>query len=906
MKNACAVLVCFVAAWQVVAQPVPEVGKSASAAVAEVAPPGPMWQPFGPSAIDKRLGHKTPGFGVFRCVDSHPRYPDVVIMGGDTTGLWKSPDAGKTWKLVSHALPFDQVYAVRFAPGDPRVVWAFTNKGVVISRDSGDTWAFTALAKPESSGDRMHGLIVVSPADPLTALAYTDKKVHRSTDGGKTWTVVIDNVLVRDLEFHPRAGQFAYVAGGEGGKGNQLSVMVSVDGGLTFKPSGTPMQFREIHRASLAVSPAKPDAVWMMVFGDRLVKTGDGEKTAMFGGFFRSDNRGMTFAAVPQASGFKPEPDGMLAWPSGWPVEAEKKSFDPKNDTSFMIMSLAQIGWDHALAVSDKDAGLIVAGGTGCAFSRDGGLTWTKENEGEGIHADIQDAVIRGSRLWVVHDGGLNRVELGGGKILSSQIDGYRGQQLWGFGMSFKSGVAALGVNHSTIKVIDPRTYEGFYSAGGADAQTAFVNLFDDKWVYGTPWWNEVIRRPLTLEEKTPWRRSAVDFGYVPYRTPEPHPNLAYSFFALHKETDPNDPHRTVAQQVARSDDNFQSIRTLWRREGGYARRLRVCLGHPDTMMVISGPDNKVEITGDGGKSWRDITPPEPKAKFADMAIDADDPARIWLCRSDKTGVKKLLRSRDGGRTWEDYSQGLDASEARVMVFQRGSKGGVYLGCRPGVWFRDDTMPAWVRHDSGLPFTNVSFLQIDYAAGKIRAGTNQGAWEAPLARDFEPRALIAASHNHLTPSTGTVVFYCHSALPAAGAKWEWSFPGGTPTQSTEENPRVTYDMSDPTSHDVILKVTDARGRSSECRLEKFISSGEADEEIGKLKDVLLGVASPDERFGADQSKFVCRKLPDQSEADFNRAEAERIWAKQLSRREMFSDAGDDDSLRFTRPEAESR
>jgi hypothetical protein len=176
--------------------------------------------------------------------------------------------------------------------------------------------------------------------------------------------VVIDKVLVRDLEFHPKDERAAYVLGGEGGKGHLLSLLISEDAGKTFRAAGKPMEFKTIHRASLAVSPAKPDSLWFMAFGDRDVKTASGDKKSMVSGFYRSDNRGRTIAPVKQAYAFKPQPDGTLGYPRYWPDEAEKKTYDAKKDDSYMVMSLAQIGWDHALTVSDTDPNLIMAGGT--------------------------------------------------------------------------------------------------------------------------------------------------------------------------------------------------------------------------------------------------------------------------------------------------------------------------------------------------------------------------------------------------------------------------------------------------------------------------------------------------------------------------------------------------------------
>lgn len=879
----------------------PEIAPAPHVVVSETS--SPAWSQLGAFGIDRRMGHKCPGYGVYRSVDAHPKQPDVVLMGGDTTGVWKSADAGKTWKFVTHGMPVEQVYRIRFAPSDPRAVWAATDKGIAVSPDAGDTWTFTSLSRPDAGpNERMHCLLAVSSLKPSVAIAYADRQLRRTEDAGKTWKTVESDVIVHDLEFHPRNDAFAYALVSRPGKGNALSFLQSEDGGRTFRPVGNPMEFRAIHRASLAVSPARPDSLWFMVFGDRDVKLGSGEsKKAFIAGFFRSDNRGRSFAPVKQNYAFKTLPDGLLAYPGYWPDETEKKTYDSRKDDSFMRMGLAQIGWDHALAVSDTDPNLIVAGGTGVCVSRDGGHTWVNKHQGDEIHADIQDAVVRGSRLWVVHDGGLNTVNLAKGAQDSVRCEGYCGQQLWGFGGSFKTGVLASGINHSTIAVHDPKLYEnGWYSAGGADAQTAFVNLFDDRWFYGTPWWNEVIRRPLSPTDKAPWRRSAVDFGYIPYRTPEQHPNLVYSFFALHKETEPGNPHKTVAQQVARSDDNFQTITTLWRKEGGYARRLRVQPGNADVMVVISGPDRKVERSSDGGKTWTDITPADARRSYSDVAIDENNADELWLSASGHGAGPKVLRSHDGGKTWTDFSKGIGATDVRTMLLLRGTRGGVYLGCHPGVYYRNDDMDAWVRHDKGLPYADVPFLQADYSVGLLRAGTSQGVWTAPLAQDFAPRSLIAATHRLVTPSATSVKFFCHSALPSAGGKWSWSFPGGTPAESSEENPVVSYAAAKPGEYPVELRVTDAKGRVSASRLKAFIKVGAADTDLGKLKDVLLAVDDPRARTGVENSLFLARKLDEQDEASFARAEAERKALKHRARWELFGEA-DDDSLRFERP-----
>ena len=59
----------------------------------------------------------------------------------------------------------------------------------------------------------------------------------------------------------------------------------------------------------------------------------------------------------------------------------------------------------------------------------------------------------------------------------------------------------------------------------------------------------------------------------------------------------------------------------------------------------------------------------------------------------------------------------------------------------------------------------------------------------------------------------TVRFVDHSAVRLSSASWLWSFPGGDPSSSTQENPIVVY--SQPGTYDVSLTVSDAFGTSSQ-------------------------------------------------------------------------------------------
>src|SRR5207302_3028290 len=136
--------------------------------------------------------------------------PLVDYMGGTGGGVWKTVDGGLTWLPVSDKFfTAGSVGALAVAPSDPNVVYAGTGEspirgnlspgdGLYKSSDAGKTWKKIGLA---DAGQIAH--IEVHPQNP--ALPYVavlghafganpTRDVFRTKDGGKTW----DKVLYRN------------------------------------------------------------------------------------------------------------------------------------------------------------------------------------------------------------------------------------------------------------------------------------------------------------------------------------------------------------------------------------------------------------------------------------------------------------------------------------------------------------------------------------------------------------------------------------------------------------------------------------------------------------------------------------------------------------------------------------
>src|SRR5215471_17181281 len=155
-------------------------------------------------------------------VAGDPNERGTFYFGSTGGGVWKTIDAGLSWRNVSDGfLKRASVGAVAVAPSDPNVLYAGMGEscirgnvshgdGVYRSSDAGKTWVHVGLEQTMQIGK-----IRVHPRDPdlvyVAALGHTwgpnpERGVFRSKDGGQTWSKVLfvdDKTGVVDLAMDP-------------------------------------------------------------------------------------------------------------------------------------------------------------------------------------------------------------------------------------------------------------------------------------------------------------------------------------------------------------------------------------------------------------------------------------------------------------------------------------------------------------------------------------------------------------------------------------------------------------------------------------------------------------------------------------------------------------------------------
>jgi len=163
------------------------------------APPGGIqgWEPLGPGNIGGRT----------RSLVIDPDDPDLMYAGGVAGGVWKSTDAGASWKATDDFLLNLSIGCLAMDPGDSSVLYAGTGEGflsvssfvrglgIFKSVDAGASWTQLAGTVAVSPSNAFHYVndIVVSPNDSQRVYAATRTGVWRSDDGGTTWAVVLAN-----------------------------------------------------------------------------------------------------------------------------------------------------------------------------------------------------------------------------------------------------------------------------------------------------------------------------------------------------------------------------------------------------------------------------------------------------------------------------------------------------------------------------------------------------------------------------------------------------------------------------------------------------------------------------------------------------------------------------------------
>ncbi|MGH9465370.1 MAG: VPS10 domain-containing protein, partial [Thermoanaerobaculia bacterium] len=363
---------------------------AAAADVDEALFQGMAWREIGPY----RGGRAAAVAGV-------PGEAGVYYFGGTGGGVWKTIDGGVTWKNVSDGFFGGSIGAVAVSEWDPNVVYVGGGEvtvrgnvshgdGVWRSTDAGKTWRHVGL--PDS---RHIPRLRIHPRDPDLVYAAVlghlfgpnrERGVYRSRDGGTSWQQVLfvdENVGAVDLALDPTNPRVLYASTWRvrrtpwslesGGPGSGL--WKSTDGGDSWKelsrnaglPEGT------LGIIGVSVSSSNPENVYAIVEAEE-------------GGVFRSRDGGKTWTKTSEDRNLR-----QRAW------YYTRIVADPTDEDTVYVLNVefwrskdggetftaidTPHGDNHDLWIAPGDPlRMIEANDGGANVSVDGGATWTRQD----------------------------------------------------------------------------------------------------------------------------------------------------------------------------------------------------------------------------------------------------------------------------------------------------------------------------------------------------------------------------------------------------------------------------------------------------------------------------------------------------------------------------------------------
>ena len=760
------------------------------------------WQCIGPFDFDQDAASRSYACGAAHVYTAEQSLSNtnVLYAGTATAGLFKSTNKGANWYCLTEALGIGSIRSIEIDNLNEDIIYFEANGELYKSNNGGATWNIIGDSVFQAINLGTNDIVSHPNQNNILFLA-DDNGLFKSIDAGDNWTQIMTGDFL-EIEFHPTNSNIVYTVQQ---LNNKTEFYKSTDGGNTFNLSingwPNPATGEEQKRTEIAVTADMPNRVVALA-------TGSANGGSGLYGIYISDDLGNTWTF--RCCGQQPAgvPDTTNINLMGWS--------DQGTDDG------GQYYYDLALDIDPNNGDKIHVGGVNHWISNDGGYTftcpakWSHPAKDEYVHADIHDIRYYGNDLWISCDGGLFYSNNGGDNI-DKMMYGIAGTDFWGFGVGFSDGEVMLGgTYHNGTLLKDNNVYlNGWLSTDGGDNIRGFVNFGNPRLIY-SDYGGKTLSGDRTI--------SNTSFGF------NMQPNASYivgesSQLEFHPECY-NTIYAGIDTSLHVSNNNGASSTALFHFDGKVTS-VEVAWSNPDVIYVATWPSwwgqKKLWRSEDGGNSFTDITPTLSGQLWIpfDITVSSDDANTLWIARCSMYGDvqdaqgEEVFMSTDGGTTWTNLStSSLDNINATNIEHQRGSIGGVYLGTRGNVYYRNNSMSDWQLYNNGLPTNAISTQLVTYyKESKLRNGTNRSAWEVALFEQSSPSAQIAADRLKIDCFDNTVQFVDHSAVTNNGTTWDWSFPGGNPNSSTIENPVVMYNT--PGTYEVSLTVTDIHGTSSQ-------------------------------------------------------------------------------------------
>jgi photosystem II stability/assembly factor-like uncharacterized protein len=667
--------------------------------------------------------------------------PRTYYMGTTGGGVWKTSNAGISWRNVSDGyFRTGSVGAVAVAPSDPNVVYVgmgehaprgvmtHSGDGVYRSTDAGKTWTKVGL-----DATRHIARIVVDPRDPDVVLVAAqgalygpsrERGIFKSSDGGATWTNVLyvdERTGAAELSMDPTNPRILYAAMWEHGRrpwqvisgGPGSGLYKSTDGGDTWRRMTTGLP-EKMGKMAIAVSPSNPQKVYALIESES-----DG------------DDRGLYLST-----------DAGASW--------SRVTGEPR---------LVQRAWYYIeLFVDPMDEDRIYVLSAPALRSDDGGKTW---QDVDGVHGDYHDMWINPDDPdnFILADDGGAVVTFDGGSSWSSQAN-QPTAQIYRINVDNRFPYRVYGgqQDNSSVVIASRELGAGGITTGSWEASAGGESAFlafdpdDPRYVLGGSYQGTIEVLDTEADAGTSIMASPIqylsmnasDMKYrynwnAPIIWSRHEPNTFYhAAQVLLKTSDMGRSWTEVSPDLTRDDEEKQGTPGVpFTNEAvgaeNYGTIAYVAESPHEPGVIWTGSDDGlVHLTRDGGATWTNVTPKGmPETLVNAIELSPFDPGTAYIATTRykfDDHAPGLYRTTDYGGTWSKIDRGIPADAfTRVVREDDRRRDLLYAGTELGLFVSWNGGRDWQPFQLNLPITPINDLKV-HQGNLIAATSGRGFW----------------------------------------------------------------------------------------------------------------------------------------------------------------------------------
>lgn len=781
-------------------------------------------------------------------IDGPAGRPEELLVGYATGGLWRTLDLGTSWEPVFEGQSAFGIGDFDVS-ADGQTIWVGTGEnnsqrtsyagtGVFKSTDAGKSWKNVGLRESHHIGKvvidpRREDTVWVASIGPL----YSDggeRGVFRTTDGGKTWTHSLrlgEDTGVIDLAMHPKDSKTLYASAWErerrawnfreGGPGT--GIYKTVDGGATWRRlDGLPLG-SETGRIGIAVAPSRPETVYAFVDNqnpetdfDRvderlpsgalslrryveasvedLAKVPKAELERFLGRYLPEDEKAEEVGEAVRAGKLdkaaldekfrKRDPNVFELAVVSEEVWRSDDGGETWKNVSGRMGSIGGYYWER-VSVDPEDWRTVYVCALFLLRSKDGGETWEMVNRSAHVDHHVLWPDPRNPRhVWNGNDGGpyvsldgggtwrkLNNLPVGQTTTLAvddkTPYNVYTGLQDNGTmkgpstyvpGRTPLERWSAIAGGDGSAIAVDPRNGGDIvYTAAQFGAHGAQNQATRESWnaaasaARGEPRLRYNWISPLVLSPHHP------DIVYLGSQKIHRSFNQGRRYEAISPD---------LTQNVEQGDVPYSTLTTI------SESPLRFGL------VYAGADDGSLQVTRDAGASWQPIPTPERTKWVSRVVASMHKAGRVWCTQ---TGYREddfrpyVWLSEDYGATWRSLSAGLPLEGVNVVREDPKDEKTVYLGTDLGVYVSRDLGQTWSPFGGGLPRCAVHDLVVQPKADHLLAATHgRSVWLIELAWLRKLEQEVVAKPLHLWKVDDVRVG--RSNLFATGQEWDRKQP----------------------------------------------------------------------------------------------------------------------------------